>query len=274
MSTRRLFRLVMQDEARHVGYGMQHLRWVLDHFPEKREIIHRHLDEAENFVFGGGYATEVLEPFIILSGKGLKKENIAGRPPDHRSSSRPEADRGVLRAPRQVRHAGAAGALEAAQGHGDGQARPGDLRGPSAAMAYFAGKDFFEDPELMALQQRIMSGDLTLGWYEARDREGPLRPAPGPEPRLHLRGLQRRQLRLRPHSRVHPQPLQHGLARLGDRPGAACHRLHDQPQERRLVGRTSPPSTRSRRRGAGRRRWTCRGRSSASGRCRRRSRRR
>jgi hypothetical protein len=55
---------------------MQHLKWVLDHFPEKRELIHHHLDEAENFVFGGGYATEVLEPFIILSGKGLKKENI------------------------------------------------------------------------------------------------------------------------------------------------------------------------------------------------------
>ena len=73
---KKMFRLVMQDEARHVGYGMQHLKWVLDHFPEKREIIHRHLDEAENFVFGGGYATEVLEPFIILSGKGMKKENI------------------------------------------------------------------------------------------------------------------------------------------------------------------------------------------------------
>ena len=73
---KKLFRLVMQDEARHVGYGMQHLKWVIDHSPEKREIIHRHLDEAENFVFGGGYATEVLEPFIILAGKGLKKENI------------------------------------------------------------------------------------------------------------------------------------------------------------------------------------------------------
>jgi hypothetical protein len=73
---KKMFRLVMQDEARHVGYGMQHLKWVLDHFPEKREIIHRHLDEAENFVFGGGYATEVFEPFIILSGKGMKKENI------------------------------------------------------------------------------------------------------------------------------------------------------------------------------------------------------
>jgi hypothetical protein len=73
---KKMFRLVMQDEARHVGYGMQHLRWVLDHFPEKRDVIHRHLDEAENFVFGGGYATEVLEPFIILSGKGMARTNI------------------------------------------------------------------------------------------------------------------------------------------------------------------------------------------------------
>jgi hypothetical protein len=73
---KKLFRLVMQDEARHVGYGMQHLKWVLDHHPERREAIHHHLDEAENFVFGAGYATEVLEPFIILAGKGLKAENI------------------------------------------------------------------------------------------------------------------------------------------------------------------------------------------------------
>lgn len=74
---KKLFRLVMQDEARHVGYGMQHLKWVLDHHPERRETIHQHLDEAENFVFGAGYATEVMEPFIILAGKGTKKDQIA-----------------------------------------------------------------------------------------------------------------------------------------------------------------------------------------------------
>jgi hypothetical protein len=73
---KKLFRLVMQDEARHVGYGMQHLKWVMDHAPEKREVVHRHLDEAENFIFGAGYATEVIEPFIILAGKGLTKQNI------------------------------------------------------------------------------------------------------------------------------------------------------------------------------------------------------
>jgi len=40
-------------------------------------VVSRHLDEAENFVFGAGYATEVMEPFIILSGKGLTKKRIA-----------------------------------------------------------------------------------------------------------------------------------------------------------------------------------------------------
>jgi hypothetical protein len=73
---KKMFRLVMQDEARHVGYGMQHLKYVIDHFPEKREMIHAHLDEAENSVFGGGYATEITEAFIILAGKGMKAEQI------------------------------------------------------------------------------------------------------------------------------------------------------------------------------------------------------
>jgi hypothetical protein len=73
---KKMFRLVMQDEARHVGYGVQHLKWVMRHFPEKREMIHKHLDEAENMIFSGGNGLEVTEPFIILAGKGLKKENI------------------------------------------------------------------------------------------------------------------------------------------------------------------------------------------------------
>ncbi|HXC51636.1 MAG TPA: hypothetical protein VN634_12170 [Candidatus Limnocylindrales bacterium] len=73
---KKLFRLVMQDEARHVGYGMQHLKWHLENAPESREIIHRHLAEAENFIFGGIFAPEVLESFVILAGKGSKHENI------------------------------------------------------------------------------------------------------------------------------------------------------------------------------------------------------
>jgi len=74
---KKIFRLVMQDEARHVGYGMQHFKWVLSHYPQKREILHSHLDEAENISFAGGAATELTEAFIILAGGGLKSENIA-----------------------------------------------------------------------------------------------------------------------------------------------------------------------------------------------------
>jgi hypothetical protein len=32
-------------------------------------------------------------------------------------------------------------------------------------MAYFSERDFFEDEELLALVNRVLSGDLTLGWY-------------------------------------------------------------------------------------------------------------
>ncbi len=35
-------------------------------------------------------------------------------------------------------------------------------------MAYFGVKNFFEDEELIALQQRVFSGDLTLTWWDAK----------------------------------------------------------------------------------------------------------
>ena len=35
-------------------------------------------------------------------------------------------------------------------------------------MSYFAEKNFFEDQELMELVQRVMSGDLTLTWWDAK----------------------------------------------------------------------------------------------------------
>ncbi len=35
-------------------------------------------------------------------------------------------------------------------------------------MAYFAEKNYFEDQELMELTQRVMSGDLTLTWWDAK----------------------------------------------------------------------------------------------------------
>jgi hypothetical protein len=43
-------------------------------------------------------------------------------------------------------------------------------------MAYFAEKDFFEDDALIALVTRILSGDLTLEWYDAPRRQVGARP--------------------------------------------------------------------------------------------------
>jgi hypothetical protein len=72
---KRMFQLVMQDEARHVSYGLQHLKYVLDTVPEKREQIHAALDEAENHIFGT-FSPEFSEALVILAGKGSRPANI------------------------------------------------------------------------------------------------------------------------------------------------------------------------------------------------------
>lgn len=72
---KRMFQLVMQDEARHVSYGMQHLRWTLDHGPDRREQLHLSLDEAETFsIFQ--FDSALMEAMIVLAGKGTKPAQI------------------------------------------------------------------------------------------------------------------------------------------------------------------------------------------------------
>src|SRR5206468_11409408 len=44
---KKMFRLVMQDEARHVGHGVQHVKCVLHHFPDQREVLDQHLAQVE-----------------------------------------------------------------------------------------------------------------------------------------------------------------------------------------------------------------------------------
>jgi hypothetical protein len=73
---KKMFRLVMQDEARHVSYGTMHLKWILDHRPERREAMHQILDMGENFIQGVFSDPANTEALVILAGKGLKKENI------------------------------------------------------------------------------------------------------------------------------------------------------------------------------------------------------
>lgn len=72
---KKMFQLVMQDEARHVSYGLQHLRYVLDTAPERREQIHTSLDEAENFILGT-FSPEFLETLVVLAGKGTRPDQL------------------------------------------------------------------------------------------------------------------------------------------------------------------------------------------------------
>ena len=73
---KRIFQLVMQDEARHVSYGMQHLKWIMDHAPEQKEQLHRALDEGENVTINQ-FDAALTECMIVLAGKGTKPEQIA-----------------------------------------------------------------------------------------------------------------------------------------------------------------------------------------------------
>jgi hypothetical protein len=72
---KKMFQLVMQDEARHVSYGMQHLKWTLDHCPERKEQLHLALDEAENFTLNQ-FDSSLFEAMIVLAGKGTRPEQI------------------------------------------------------------------------------------------------------------------------------------------------------------------------------------------------------
>jgi len=72
---KKMFQLVMQDEARHVSYGLQHLRWIIDNTPERKAQLHAALDEAENFSLKQ-FDSALFEAMIVLAGKGTSPEQI------------------------------------------------------------------------------------------------------------------------------------------------------------------------------------------------------
>ena len=71
----RIFQLVMQDEARHVSYGLQHLKYLIDNVPECRPQINAFLDEAEKHL-AGLFNPDQLEAMVVLAGKGTTPDAI------------------------------------------------------------------------------------------------------------------------------------------------------------------------------------------------------
>jgi hypothetical protein len=70
---KKIFRLCMQDEARHVGYGTLHLKHFLKMHPEREEEIHHILDQGEEAIFALGLEPQNLEPRLILAGGGVER---------------------------------------------------------------------------------------------------------------------------------------------------------------------------------------------------------
>jgi len=67
-----IFRLCMQDEARHVAYGVKHLQYFLERHPEREAEIHSILDVGEQAIFTLTLEPQTSEPRAILAGGGLK----------------------------------------------------------------------------------------------------------------------------------------------------------------------------------------------------------
>ena len=72
---KRMYRLCAQDEARHVAFGVMHLRHLAEAEPERAEEIHGYLDEAESQILAGtqnpaGTQAETSEALSILLGGG------------------------------------------------------------------------------------------------------------------------------------------------------------------------------------------------------------
>jgi hypothetical protein len=70
---KKIFRLCMQDEARHVGYGTLHLKRFLQEHPERAEEVHQILDVGEEAMLGLFMEPTGIEPRLILAGGGVDR---------------------------------------------------------------------------------------------------------------------------------------------------------------------------------------------------------
>jgi len=70
-----IYRLCMQDEARHVSYGTMHLKYYLEHHPNREQAIaemHGLASAAEMGIPGFLTNPYIIEPLAVLMGNGVK----------------------------------------------------------------------------------------------------------------------------------------------------------------------------------------------------------
>jgi hypothetical protein len=70
----RLFSLAAQDKARHLAYGVEHMRYLVEHQPERREEMRRYLSKGEEYLAKDDATNAPLrEALAILLGGGLER---------------------------------------------------------------------------------------------------------------------------------------------------------------------------------------------------------
>jgi hypothetical protein len=77
---KRIFRMCMQDEARHVAYGTMHIRYAIEHDPDVAEEIHEALDHGELVLTDFGGAPDVSTALAVLLAGGVEHVEDKGFP--------------------------------------------------------------------------------------------------------------------------------------------------------------------------------------------------
>jgi hypothetical protein len=66
----------IQDVARHVSYGVNALRYHLQHQPDQKAALNAYLDSAEHVIVALLGSPELLEPLIIICAGGIERDEI------------------------------------------------------------------------------------------------------------------------------------------------------------------------------------------------------
>lgn len=75
---KKIFRMCMQDEARHVAYGTLHIKTLLEEDPAREKELDRSLDYLERVVINLIFSPTLIEPVVILLAGGIENARETG----------------------------------------------------------------------------------------------------------------------------------------------------------------------------------------------------
>jgi hypothetical protein len=77
---KKIFRMAMQDEARHVAYGTLHVRYSVEQDPDVAEEIHAALDHGEVVLTEFGTSPDLGTALAVLLAGGVEHVEDTGFP--------------------------------------------------------------------------------------------------------------------------------------------------------------------------------------------------